>query len=465
MINLRMVKKMNFRKNDKSENDIIITQNIYNSNEEFLVNHIGYPCVDIDFIKNEIEEMENHGFLSNLIYDNDKAIGILDYKIQEDKTVYLSLLMLDSKLQDRGLGKNIYQTFERQLVEANCKSIRLDVVNDHEPNAIGFWEKMGFVEKRKDSLTWGSKTSNVVVMEKNINKAYFHLPGLFEFYDLYKAFIPLFREHREYFYEWCEIGSIYGAPADCIWGGGRVGFGEEDPNDVASLLKEYGISARLTFSNSLIRKEHLQDKKCNKLCKIFSSNSSVLNGVILTSDLLLNYIKEKYKDFYFVSSTTKVLREFSEFENELNRAEVNYVVPDFRLNKDFEKLKLLTNEQKNKVEFLCNECCSFGCMDRKKCYENVSRKSLGEDMEDHICQSPNAQNGYRFSDAMKNPGFIGVEDIKEVYLPNGFSNYKIEGRSLGSAIVLEFLLYYMTKPEYQLHVREAIYLDSMLDLF
>ena len=42
---------------------------------------------------------------------------------------------------------------------------------------------------------------------------------------------------------------------------------------------------------------------------------------------------------------------------------------------------------------------------------------------------------------------------------------KIEGRGLGSAIVLEFLLYYMTKPAYQLQVRESIYLDSMLDLF
>ena len=30
---------------------------------------------------------------------------------------------------------------------------------------------------------------------------------------------------------------------------------------------------------------------------------------------------------------------------------------------------------------------------------------------------------------------------------------------------LELLLYYMTKPEYQIHVREAVYLDSMLDLF
>ncbi len=43
------------------------------------------------------------------------------------------------------------------------------------------------------------------------NQAYYHLPGLFEFYELYRVFLPLFREHREYFYDWCEIGSIYGA--------------------------------------------------------------------------------------------------------------------------------------------------------------------------------------------------------------------------------------------------------------
>ena len=73
--------------------------------------------------------------------------------------------------------------------------------------------------------------------------------------------------------------------------------------------------------------------------------------------------------------------------------------------------------------------------------------------------------GYRFSKAMTNPGFIGINDIKEIYLPMGFSHFKIEGRSLGSALILEFLLYYMTKPEYQLHVREAVYLDNMLDLF
>ena len=321
---------------------------------------------------------------------------------------------------------------------------------------------------------------------------FYHLPGLFEFYDLYKAFLPLFREHREYFYDWCEIGSVYGAPSDCIWGGGRVGFGDAEPRKVAELMKEYGISARFTFSNSLIREKHLDDAQCNKLCELFeignasmdvatsdggragqgksenpdaNGTRAVQNGIIVHSDLLLNYIKSKYPNYYFVSSTTKVITDFEQFKAELDREDFRYVVPDFRLNKQFDNLNVLTNEQKQKVEFLCNECCWFGCYDRKKCYENVSRKSLGENCEDHICVSPTAQRGYRFSDAMKNPGFIGIDDIRNVYAPAGFRHFKIEGRSLGSALILEFLLYYMTKPEHQLKVREEIYLDSTLDLF
>ena len=296
-------------------------------------------------------------------------------------------------------------------------------------------------------------------------KIYYHLPGLFEFYRLYALFLPLFHTHREFFYDWCEIASIYGAPADCLWGGGRVGFGEDSPRKVSALLQAYGISARLTFSNSLLRKEHLSDKKCNDLCALFEKSGSVQNGVILTSDLLLRYLREKYPAFYFVSSTTKVLTDFCQLEKELRRTEFRYVVPDFRLNKRFDRFHTLALEQKQKLEFLCNECCWFACPDRAACYENVSRKNLGEDCAEHICASPTARRGYRFSDAMKNPGFIGIEDIQKRYMPMGFSHFKLEGRGLGSAVVLEFLLYYLTKPEYQLRVREEIYLDSMLDLF
>lgn len=293
--------------------------------------------------------------------------------------------------------------------------------------------------------------------------AHYHLPGLFEFYELYRAFLSLWQEHREYFYDWCDIGSIYGAPADCIWGGGRVGFGENDPQEVLALTHKYGISARLTFSNSLLREEHLADRMCNRLCARFEKCGG--NGVIVHSDLLLDYLKKQYPGLYFVSSTTKVLTDFCDFLHEVQRDDYRYVVPDFRLNKALDKLNSLSDFQKSKVEFLCNECCWFGCYDRKACYENVSRKALGEVCPDHRCVAPDGGDGYRFSKAMTNPGFIGIDDIRNIYLPMGFSHFKIEGRGLGSAMILEFLLYYLTRPEHQMKVREAIYLDSMLDLF
>ena len=173
------------------------------------------------------------------------------------------------------------------------------------------------------------------------NTAYFHLPGLFEFYELYRIFLPLFYEHREYFYDWCEIGSIYGAPSDCIWGGGRVEDETCDPRDALALMQKYGISARLTFSNSLLRKEHLSDKRCNTLCALFSESSRVQNGVIIHSDLLLDYLKKNYPKLYFISSTTKVMTDFEAFRHEVERDDFRYVVPDFRLNKQMDQKLML----------------------------------------------------------------------------------------------------------------------------
>lgn len=294
-------------------------------------------------------------------------------------------------------------------------------------------------------------------------KAYFHLPGLFEFCELYRLFLPLFYGHREYFYDRFEIGSVYGAPADCLWGGGRAGFGNDEPKEVFSLMAEYGISPRLTFSNSLLREEHLSDPKCLKLCSLLAETGN--GGVIVHSELLLSRLRERFPSLSFISSTTKVITDFDDLLSELGREEFSCVVPDFRFNRDFDRLKDIPVPLRSRVEFLVNECCDIGCRERKACYENVSRKNLGEDCPDHICPYAAGRGGYRFSEAMKNPSFIGTDDILNIYLPMGFSNFKIEGRSLGSAVVLEFLLYYLTKPEYRLNVREEIYLDSSLDLF
>ena len=51
-----------------------------------------------------------------------------------------------------------------------------------------------------------------------INKtAYFHLPGLFEFYELYRLFLALFYEHREYFYN-CVRSALFMAHPPIAFG-------------------------------------------------------------------------------------------------------------------------------------------------------------------------------------------------------------------------------------------------------
>ena len=120
---------------------------------------------------------------------------------------------------------------------------------------------------------------------------YYHLPGLFEFYEFYKKFLPLFKNKPEYFYDWCKIGSIYGSPSDCIWSGGRISYADCDPKKVFALMKEYNISSCLTFSNSLIEEKHLSDIKCNELCRLLNLDTN--NGIIIHSDILMKYLKKK----------------------------------------------------------------------------------------------------------------------------------------------------------------------------
>ena len=90
-------------------------------------------------------------------------------------------------------------------------------------------------------------------------------------------------------------------------------------------MKKYNISARLTFSNSLIEEKHLSDIKCNELCRLLNLDTN--NGIIIHSDILMKYLKSKYPNLYFVSSTTKVLTDFNDFKKEVENPDFTYVSP------------------------------------------------------------------------------------------------------------------------------------------
>ena len=66
--------------------------------------------------------------------------------------------------------KNLYLYLARKFANEGVNSIRIDVVNDYETNVIPFWKALGFLGQKETFLTWGEKTSRVLVMTKSLLK-------------------------------------------------------------------------------------------------------------------------------------------------------------------------------------------------------------------------------------------------------------------------------------------------------
>ena len=157
---------MNITIHEINETNLQDAVRIYNSNEDFLRHHLAVSRIDEAFIRNEIKEMHDNGFVSTLIKLDGEAVAIMDYMPPRDGNDYLSLLMHINTKQGSGLGSMLYKRFEQEMIDLGATTIRIDVVNDYETNSKLFWEKMGFQAQGSETLTWGQKTSQVVVMKK-----------------------------------------------------------------------------------------------------------------------------------------------------------------------------------------------------------------------------------------------------------------------------------------------------------
>lgn len=274
---------------------------------------------------------------------------------------------------------------------------------------------------------------------------YFHLPGLFEYFDLYKFFINIFKCESNKFRD-VKIGSIYGAPAGCLWNGGRTGyaFGATDASEVAQWCLQEHISGNLVFTNCLLEKEHFLDAECNNLLDLFHNEN---NGITIFSEELKEYIITNYPLYHFTSSTTKCLTELNEIIEELQKYDL--VVLDYNFNNS---PSLLQIQDKAKCEILVNSVCDPGCTKRYQHYIEISEFGLGLRTE-HLyycsCQSKNLW------EILDNKTVLKIEDIYR-YEKMGFSHFKIEGRTTSYTDLIEILVYYMVKPEYQLEMRQRL---------
>jgi len=293
----------------------------------------------------------------------------------------------------------------------------------------------------------------------------FHLPGLRRNYPINVTFIRMIKEHPEYLREGVTIGSFYGEFPTSLWNGGRNSRPDMcDKKYIDMVIKQmndWGIPIRYTYTNMLIEEEDLSDTHCN-YCLQAAHNG--MNGVIVVSPLLEEYVRKNYPKMSIVSSTCKCIKGVDGVNAELAK-DYTLVVLDYNMNNRFEELEKITD--KGRCEVLVNALCAPNCPARYTHYKNVSRnqKILAKSI-----QNPGAQVGqlepwnfagcaggrcvYAVTDS---PNYVSPEDIWEKYVPMGFRNFKIEGRNDHLLNVVELYCMYLIKPEYQGWARFQMY--------
>lgn len=296
--------------------------------------------------------------------------------------------------------------------------------------------------------------------------ARFHIPDFTRNFHLNKVLLALLREYPEYFRDGVEIASVYGEFPSSIWNGGRCLSGRTNKDAIKECIRAFndeGVAIRYTYTNPLITKKYLDDEHCNR-CMALAHNGK--NGVIVVSEELEHYIRKNYPNYKITSSTCKGITEMDDLKAELEK-DYDMVVLDYNWNNRFEELAQIPH--KEKCELLINAVCMPACPRRKEHYLSLGKTQIAYcqhmqhhpeapfvDPEDFHCTNPQRI----LYDTTQFATHITPDDIFEKYVPMGFQNFKIEGRSSNMFNNMETYLYYMAKPEHRDRLR-LIYLLSL----
>lgn len=289
----------------------------------------------------------------------------------------------------------------------------------------------------------------------------YHIPSFTAHYTLNLLVFDYMKQHPEYFREGIKIASVFGSFDGAVWNGGRCIPGKYYPELNKKILHEYnsrGIPLRFTFTNPNITEQHLSDKVCNEIMKMADNG---MNQVIVMSPLLEQYIRENYPSYKITSSTCKEIRDMNDLNAELDK-DYNLVVLDYNWNNKFDDLALIND--KSRCEILINACCQPNCQRRGEHYRYegeyqikvcaAAQSPLGIPSENVMIKEFPCQ--YRSNNIFTIRNYItyvSPEDIESKYLPMGFNQFKLEGRTASDMHMLECYMHYFTKSEFKDKVR------------
>lgn len=294
-------------------------------------------------------------------------------------------------------------------------------------------------------------------MDSYNSEVFFHIPGIFYHNNMIVKFIEEIHSNPDILKTNAKIGSTYDSPGG-IWNGGRLITYKKTIDNINKIyfvrdfLQQHNIPMRFTFSNLLLTEEHLSDEYCNFLLELFNTGN---NEVIYASDILGDYIRDKYGDRYkYISSTTKRLNTPEAQLKEIDK-DFYLVVIDYDYNKNLDFLKTITNPEK--CELFANPFCMPNCPNRLQHFMQISKGVLGEKCDKYYA---GCHDEYKAFWQRKNEShitnFITSEEINNIYLQMGFKHFKLEGRTIPALELIEVLIYYLIKDEYALEIRHKL---------
>lgn len=283
-------------------------------------------------------------------------------------------------------------------------------------------------------------------------KVFWHLPGFCVYFYLNQVVIDLMKEYPEKFNDGYEAGSVYGTFPGAIWNGGRAAFGSISKANMQAIVNTYNkmdTPVRFTWTNSLIEEAHTHDEYCNMIMDVADNG---MNQVLCNSPILEKYLRDKYPNFKYISSTTKRLTDLADFKSELAK-DYFMVVLDYDLNHNNEVIEALKDEA-GKVEILVDEICFPNCPKRSEHYKAESLQQLKQDKGKPF-ECPNIKVRPSFAECKKRPAFISKEEIGD-YIEKGFVNFKLVGRGLPMEMVIDSYMYYLVKDGEEEFIRKKL---------
>ena len=265
------------------------------------------------------------------------------------------------------------------------------------------------------------------------------------------VFAQVMRDCPQFFYDDVRIQSVYGCFPGCVMNGGRAFIREpytrEQVEATFQALDQFGLAARLTFTNMLVEERHLADPYFNMILDAAAAHNA---GVIVYSDLVGDYIRARHPQMERALSTTREILD----ADELNRALDAYdmVVLNYNLNKDYAFLDQV--EHTERLEVMANELCNPHCPHRQEHYRHNSADQLaGTLTEFRRC---NLAGKDFFKLAPSSPTILTGAEVRDLHRRYRIPRFKLVGRGVAGDVNLESYLHYLVRPEHRDGLRQAI---------